>query len=109
MPHISMSTAQLDDPASMARFLSPIPNSDQLAKVLEDRSPVSSRAYDDDTWTARFVASDGVVVKCFTVADVTIDQAEMIAAVCADVSGLQEPEFHDIVDRVLAATPDPPE
>jgi hypothetical protein len=104
----SMASARLDDPAAMERFLSPIPNSDQLAKVLDDRKPVSSRAYDDDTWTARFVASDGVVVKCFTVIDVTIDQAEMIAAACVDLSAWQEAEFHDMVARVLAPTPDPP-
>ena len=106
--HTSMATARLDDPVGMARFLSPIPNSDQLAKVLDTRKPVSSRAYDDDSWTARFVASDGVVVKCFTVAEVTIDQAEMIAAVCVDLSAWQEPEFHEVVAQVLAPTPDPP-
>ena len=92
----------------MVRFLSPIPNSDELAKILGNRNPVSSRAYDDDTWTARFVASDGVLVKFFTVTDVTIDQAEMIAAVCIDSSAWQEAEFRDMVKRVLAPTPDPP-
>ena len=92
----------------MARFLSPIPNSDELAKILGNRKPVSSRAYDDDTWTARFVASDGVSVKCFTVRDVTIDQAEMIASVSPDFSSWQEADFCDMVKRVLAPTPDPP-
>jgi len=48
------------------------------------------------------------VVKCFTVIDVTIDQAEMIAAVCVDLSTWQEAEFHDMVARVLGPTPDPP-
>jgi hypothetical protein len=106
--NVSMATALLEDPQAMARFLSPIPNSDELAKILGNKKPVSSRAYDDDTWTARFVASDGVLVKCFTVTDVTIDQAEMIAAVCIDCSAWQEPEFRDMVKRVLAPTPDPP-
>jgi hypothetical protein len=106
--NISMATALLVDPAAMARFLSPIPNSDQLAKILENGEPVSSRAYDDDTWTARFVASDAVVVKCFTVTDVTIDQAEMIASVCNDFSSWQEADFRDMVKRVLAPTPDLP-
>jgi hypothetical protein len=106
--NVSMATALLDDPSAMARFLSPVPNGDQLAKILDNRKPLSSRAYDDDTWTARFVASDGVVVKCFTVSDITIDQAEMIASVCSDFSPWEEIEFRDMVKQILAATPDPP-
>ncbi len=103
-----MAIARLDDPAAMAQFLFPIPNGDQLAKLLYERKSISSRAYDDETWTGRFVASDGTVVKCFTVADITIDQAEMIAAVCIDLSHWQEAEFRDTVEQVLAPTPDPP-
>ena len=109
VPNISLVTALLADPAAMAKFLSPIPNSDQLAKVLGNGKPVSSRAYEDDAWTARFVSSDGVTVKCFTVANITIDQAELIAAVSADFGAWQEPEFRDMVNEVLAPTPDPPE
>ncbi|HEV7612495.1 MAG TPA: hypothetical protein VGO37_11500 [Steroidobacteraceae bacterium] len=103
-----MATARLEDPEAMGRFLAPIPNSDQLAKILYERKSVSSRAYDDETWTARFVVSDGIVVKCFTVADITIDQAEMIAAVCIDLSEWQEADFRDMVEQLLAPTPDPP-
>ncbi len=103
-----MATARLDDPEAMAQFLSPIPNNDQLAKILSGRKSISSRAYDDETWTARFVASDGIVVKCFTVADITIDQAEIIAAVCLDQSAWQEAEFRGMVEQVLAPMPDPP-
>jgi hypothetical protein len=106
--NVSMATALLADAAAMARFLAPIPNGDRLAKILGDGKPISSRAYDDDTWTARFVASDGVSVKCFTVIDVTIDQAEIIASVSLDFSSWQEADFRDMVRRVLAATPDPP-
>ena len=108
MPNISLATALLADPAAMAKFLSPIPNSDQLAKVIGVGKPVASRAYEDDAWTARFVSSDGVSVKCFTVTNITIDQAELIAAVSDDFSAWQEPEFRDMVKEVLAATPDPP-
>jgi len=106
--NVHMTSALLDDPVGMTQFLSPIPNSDQLAKVLDERKIVSSRAYDDETWTARFVASDGVLVKCFTVSDITIDQAEIIASVGIDLGACQEAEFREIVEEVLAATPDPP-
>jgi hypothetical protein len=88
----------------MAKFLVGIPNSEELAKVLQDLGSVSSRAYDDETWTARFVASDGQVVKCFAVTDITIDQAEMIAAGCTDILGCDEAGFREAVARSLGPT-----
>jgi hypothetical protein len=102
--NISMTTAQLDDPQAMVEFLSTIPNADRLAKLLEDSSGVSSRAYEDETWTARFVASDGHRVKCFAVSGITIDQAEMIAVLAADLLASNEAEFRDLVDQALGPT-----
>jgi hypothetical protein len=101
---ISVAMARLDDPAAMAEFLSPIPNGEQLGKALENRSPVTSRAYADDAWTGRFVASDGHVVKCFTVTEITIDQAEMIAAVCIDIHAWDESVFREAVEQALGPT-----
>jgi hypothetical protein len=98
---ISYAAAPLGDPAAMANFLLDIPNSDDLARVLQDRKPVSSRAYDDDTWTARYVESDGKLVKCFAVRDITIDQAEMIAAACTDFFACDESSFREIVAQSL--------
>jgi len=91
----------------MAEFLSAIPNSEDLAKVLHLGEPVASRAYDDDTWTARFVASDGRSVKCFAVTDITIDQAEMIAAASVLNPTLDETEFREAVAQSLGPTFDP--
>jgi hypothetical protein len=105
---ISMTSAHLADPVSMSEFLRAIPNGDRLATVLAGGAAVSSRAYDDDTETARFVASDGAVVKCFAVSDITIDQAEMIAFVGADLAALEEPGFRELVVQALGPTFDPP-
>ena len=69
---IVTTTAQLSSETGMAQFLAPIPNGDRLARVLEGGKPVSTRAYEDDTRTARFVESDGSVVMCFAVADITM-------------------------------------
>jgi hypothetical protein len=93
--------ARLDDEVEMTKFLSPIPSGDQLAKVLERRKPVSTRAYEDETRTARFVESDGNVVMCFTVADITIDQAEMIEAAWEGICALDETVFQNAVEQVL--------
>ena len=103
---ISFATARLDDAAAMAKFLSGIPNSEDLGKVLQKNEAVSSRAYDDETWTARYVDSDGRVVKCFAVTDITIDQAEMIAAACLLIPGLDEAGFREIVAQSLGPTID---
>jgi hypothetical protein len=104
--NISMATARLDDATAMAGFLAPVPNGAELAKLLENRRPIASRAYDDETWTARFVASDATDVKCFTVSDITIDQAEMIAAACPDISGLTLDDFRQAVEQALGPTLD---
>jgi len=103
---ISFATARLDDAPAMAEFLCGIPNGEDLGKVLQKREAVSSRAYDDETWTARFVDSDGRVVRCFAVADVTIDQAEMIAAACIDTPALDEAGFREVVAQSLGPTID---
>jgi hypothetical protein len=106
---ISMAAVRLDDAAAMTEFLSSIPDGDQLAKLLEKKDPVTSRAYDDDAWTARFVASDGTTATCFTVTDITIDQAEMIAAACADIRELDLIAFRQAVEEALGPTFDPAE
>ncbi len=98
---IVITTARLDDEAEMAKFLSPIPNAEQLTEVLKDRKPVSTRAYEDETWTARFVECDGKLVMCFTVSDITIDQAEMIEAAWEGICVLDETAFRKTVERVL--------
>jgi hypothetical protein len=98
---IVTTTARLDDKVEMAKFLSTIPSSDQLAKVLERRKPVSTRAYEDQARIARFVESDGNVVMCFTVTDITIDQAEMIEAEWEGICALDETAFQNAVEQVL--------
>jgi hypothetical protein len=96
--------ARLDDGAEMASFLSPIPNCDRLAEVLIVGKPVSTRAYDDETGSARFVESDGNIVMCFTVSDITIDQAEMIEAVWEVICTLDEAAFRKTVEQVLGVS-----
>jgi hypothetical protein len=93
---ILVTTAMLDDAAAMEKFLSSIPNGQTLAKVLELGKPVSTRAYEDEAWTARFVESDGRIAACFTVTDVTIDQAEMIAGemVAAELLASDRAQVH---------------
>jgi hypothetical protein len=79
---ITESHANFADAAQMAIFLASIPDADELAALLMERKVVSTRTFDDDAMIARFVRSNGAIVACYTVQDVTIDEAEMIAAQC---------------------------
>jgi hypothetical protein len=76
------SHATIADKAQMGVFLASIPNADSLEALLMERRVVSTRTYEDHAMIARFVRSNGTTVACYTVADVTIDEAEMIAAQC---------------------------
>jgi hypothetical protein len=98
---IITTTARLDDEVEMRKFLTPMPNGEQLANVLEDRKPVSTRAYEDEPRTGRFVESDGKIVMCFMVTDITIDQAEMIEAEWEGICALDEAAFQKAVEQAL--------
>jgi hypothetical protein len=100
-PTIITTSARLDDGAAMAQFLSPIPDADQLAKLLAKGVPVSTRAYDDENQIARYVESDGEAVLCFMVHDVTIDEAEMIEIEFEDTGAGDEVAFRKAVVRAL--------
>jgi hypothetical protein len=106
---IFTTSAQLDDAAAMIEFLSPIPNGDQLAKLFHAGKPISTRAYDDESFTARFVLSDGITAMCFTVPNVTIDQAEMIAAQCEGRHAWGSDAFEEAVAVALEGTLEPPQ
>jgi len=100
---IVTTTARLTDPAELASFLAAIPNGANLAAVLAADKPISTRAYEDQSQTARFVESDGTRVMCFSIAAVTIDQAEMIESVWERVCGLNEEDFRRVCAEVLRA------
>ncbi len=100
---ISTTIARLDDDAEMARFLARIPDAEGLARVLESGKPISTRAYEDETWTARFVESDGKTVMCFKVVPITIDQAEMIELRWERDVVLSETAFAKAVELALGA------
>ena len=99
--NILTTMARLSDRVEMRRFLASIPNGEQLAKVLEAGNPVSTRAYEDETRTARFVESDGETVMCFKVSPITVDQAEMIELKWEGAVALSEAAFEKAVELAL--------
>jgi hypothetical protein len=98
---IATTMARLDDDTEMTKFLCAIPDGEQLAKLLQERNPLSTRAYEDAAFTARFVESDGNIVMCFKVAPITIDQAEMIEIKWEGNAALSDAAFRSTVAQVL--------
>jgi hypothetical protein len=98
---ILAASARIEDSKDMAAFLASIPDSEELAALLAGREPLNTRAYDDPSQTARFVISDGATATCFTVPDITIDQAEMITIECENSDAWAESEFRSAVARAL--------
>jgi hypothetical protein len=96
---ITMATAPIADPGAMAGFLASIPNNDSLAALLYTREPQNTRAYDDENLVARFVISDGEIATCYTVANVTIDQAELITLACEELDAWDAAAFREAVVR----------
>ena len=98
---IAVAEARIDDPSAMASFLAPIPNNGELAALLAKKELLNTRAYDDETQTARFVISDGNIAVCFAVADITIDQAELITIACEESNEWGAESFPEAASRAL--------
>jgi hypothetical protein len=98
---ILTSTACIDDRKAMDSFLASIPDASALAELLGGRKPLNTRAYDDENQTARFVISDGAIATCFTVTNITIDQAEMITVECEKSDAWDDTAFREAAGRIL--------
>jgi hypothetical protein len=101
---LNTATVHLSDSLALAKFLADIPYHDGLAELLATRTPQNTRGYDDENQIARFVISDGNIVTCYTVPDITIDQAEMITLACEETDEWDEASFQQAVTRVLGAS-----
>jgi hypothetical protein len=98
---ITVAEARIDDARAMASFLAAIPNNEELAALLAKKELLNTRAYDDETQTARFVISDGNIALCFAVTEITIDQAELITIACEESNEWGAASFPEAASRAL--------
>jgi hypothetical protein len=98
---VFLASAKLADTLAMAQLLAPIPNGVELRSLLNEMGPGNLATYDAQTSTARYVASDGDFIMCFTVTEVSPEQATAIAAECELIAIWDDREFHAAVVRVL--------
>ena len=98
--------ARFDDSRAMTSLLAPIPDGDALGQMLAERQPGRSQAYHAETRTARYVVSDGKTVQCFTVTNLTLEQAAAVAAECDSIKLWEPRAFQAAVERALGAASD---
>ena len=98
---VYVASAKLTDTPAMIRLLAAIPNGDELRSLLDEMGPGHLHAYHAQTRTARYVASDGDIVMCFTVINVMPEQAATIAAECESIATWDDREFYAAVVRSL--------
>jgi hypothetical protein len=101
---IQLARARLDDSTAMDVLLAPIPNGDQLRQRLLTRTSGRTQGYHEETRTARYVVSDGQLVLCFTVTDLTIEQAATIATKCDAITEWEYGAFQAVVERVMGSS-----
>ena len=95
--------ARLDDEAAINELLIPMRNRAALKKKL--RSGFCGHKYAYDRWarTAHYLLTDGEVVACYSVTDVSLEEAAIIATACDEISNWSTRTFRGTVRRVLSA------
>jgi len=93
--------ARLDDEAAINELLIPMRNRAALKKKL--RSGFCGHKYAYDRWarTAHYLLTDGEVVACYSVTDVSLEEAAIIATACDEISNWSTRTFRGTVKRVL--------
>jgi hypothetical protein len=94
--------ARLSDSAALAKLLAPISSSDGLRKMLGPGRSVAAKRYESEAQLAHFIFSDGATVMCFTVTEVTPDEAAAIAAACDEMGASWSTKaFKSVVEGLL--------
>jgi hypothetical protein len=93
--------ARLADKKAMTEMLGPVKNAEQLLRLLNDERSVRTQSYDDETKTARYIVSDGMVVLIFTLVGLNLQQAATVAAECDNILEWGTEAFRQVLARVF--------
>jgi len=96
--------AQIDDAEAMSSVLALIRDRDKLAERLRNGECGFAFEYNAEIRTGRYVVSDATTVMCFSVTDLTAQEAYAIAAECRKMSEWGHPEFQAAAGRALGGT-----
>jgi hypothetical protein len=94
-------SARLDDVTALNALLAPLRDGATLKKKLRPGYRGHKYFYDLHTHTARYLLTNGDVVACYSVAEVSLEEAKAIAARCEGISEWCMTTFRTAVERAL--------
>ncbi|HEY2107183.1 MAG TPA: hypothetical protein VGH29_15395 [Candidatus Binataceae bacterium] len=101
MEKILSAMARLNDVAAINELLAPMRDRAALKRKLRPGFRGHKYVYDRRMRTARYLLTNGEFVACYSVTDVSLEQAAMIATACDEISEWSMTTFQAAVDRVL--------
>ena len=103
MERILSALARLGDAAALNELLAPMRDSATLKRKLRLGFRGHKYTYDGHTRIARCLLTNGEIVACYSVTEVSLEEAKMIAVACEDLSEWSMRTFHSAVVRALGA------
>ncbi|MDP9013473.1 MAG: hypothetical protein M3O41_12615 [Pseudomonadota bacterium] len=94
-------TARLDDAAALSALIAPMRDTATLKKKLRPGFRGHKYFYDRRTHTARYLLTNGDVVACYSVTEVSLGEAKAIAARCERMDEWSMTAFKAAVERAL--------
>lgn len=103
MDKILSALARLNDAAAMNELLAPLRDGAALRRKLRPGFRGHKYLYDRHTRIARYLLTNGEIVACYSVTDVSLEQAAMIALACDHIREWSMMTFQAAVERALGA------
>jgi hypothetical protein len=101
MEKILSAVARLNDAAAVNELLAPMRDRAALKRKMRPGFRGHKYVYNRRMRTARYLLTNGEIVACYTVADVSLEQAATIATACDEISEWSMTTFEAAVERVL--------
>jgi hypothetical protein len=98
---ITDTMARLDDAAELNAALAPLRDSRRVQEKLLLGFRGHQYFYDRRTRTARYLYTDGTIVICYSITDVSLAQASVIAVHCEALTVRSMAAFRTAVERAL--------
>src|ERR1700684_1463392 len=103
MERLLSALARLGDAAALDELLAPMRDRAALKRKLRVGFRGHKYTYDVQTRVARCLLTNGEIVACYSVTEVSLEEAKMIAAACEHLSEWSMSTFQAAVARALGA------
>jgi hypothetical protein len=101
MERVSSALARLGDAAALHELLAPLRDGAALKRKLRLGFRGHKYTYDARMRVARCLLSNGEVVACYSVMEVSLEEAKLIAMACEDLREWSLSNFHRAVEGAL--------